>query len=57
MTYTYTKEGGPAYAALLAFLGGWIELGSGLFNLGNSISDHQRAGQCYITAIQYMYGF
>lgn len=34
MTYSYAKDGGPAYAALLAFLAGIIELVAGLLNLG-----------------------
>lgn len=34
MTFSYASEGGPAYAILLAFLGGWLELLAGLLNLG-----------------------
>ena len=34
MTYSYANEGGPAYAALLCFLAGWIELIAGILNLG-----------------------
>lgn len=34
MTYSYANEGGPAYASLLSFLAGWIELIAGLLNLG-----------------------
>lgn len=34
MTYSYANEGGPGYAALLAFLAGWIELLAGILNLG-----------------------
>lgn len=35
MTFTYASAGGPAYAALLTFLAGWLELIAGLLNLGN----------------------
>jgi len=34
MTYSYANEGGPAYAALLTFMAGLIELVAGLLNLG-----------------------
>lgn len=34
MTFSYAKQGGPAYAVLLAFLAGWLELAAGLLNLG-----------------------
>ena len=34
MTFRYASEGGPAYAALLAFLTGLIELVAGILNLG-----------------------
>jgi len=36
MTFSYANEGGPAYAALLCFLAGWIELFAGILNLGNN---------------------
>lgn len=34
MTFSYANEGGAAYAALLSFLAGIIELCAGLLNLG-----------------------
>ncbi|XP_046646442.1 sodium-independent sulfate anion transporter-like, partial [Daphnia pulicaria] len=34
MTFNYANEGGPAYACLLSFLAGLIELVAGLLNLG-----------------------
>lgn len=34
MTFTYASAGGPAYAALLTWLAGWLELIAGLLNLG-----------------------
>lgn len=34
MTFSYANEGGPAYAALLSFLAGLVELVAGLLNLG-----------------------
>ena len=37
MTFSYASEGGPAYAVLLAFLAGWLELIAGLLNLGKAI--------------------
>lgn len=33
MTFSYASQG-PAYAVLLAFLAGWLELFAGLLNLG-----------------------
>ena len=36
MTFSYANEGGPAYAALLAFLAGLLELVAGLLNLGKT---------------------
>ena len=36
MTFSYANEGGPAYAALLSFLAGWVELVAGLLNLGTT---------------------
>ena len=37
MTFSYANEGGPAYAALLTFLAGWIQLFAGILNLGYKI--------------------
>lgn len=34
MTFSYAHEGGPAYAALLSFLTGLVELVAGILNLG-----------------------
>jgi len=34
MTQTYVIKGGPAYAILLGFLSGCVELAAGLLNLG-----------------------
>ncbi len=38
MTFSYANEGGPAYAALLTFLAGLLELAAGLLNLGKLYS-------------------
>lgn len=35
MTFSYANQGGPAYAALLAFMAGWLELAAGILNLGD----------------------
>lgn len=40
MTFNYANEGGPAYACLLSFLAGLIELVAGLLNLGTYLTFH-----------------
>ena len=36
MAYEYVQKGGPAYAIILSFLAGCVELLAGLLNLGTT---------------------
>jgi len=54
MTQTYVMKGGPAYAVLLAFLSGCVELAAGLLNLGfvvDFISTPVISGFCSAAAL------